>query len=139
VASGISLLTAAIGAAVLTVLVAILDETYQAVQEGDGLARVDQPLLDWMVVHRTPALDAAVTFFTDIGSTKILPILTTLVVVGLGWWWRSWTPIALMAVAAAGSVAMTEAGKDLTGRARPPRGLAVPPYESTRRFRAGTP
>ena len=57
--------------------------------------------------------------------------------VGLAWWWRSWTPIALMAVAAAGSVAMTEAGKDLTGRARPPRGLAVPPYESTPSFPSG--
>ena len=51
VASGLSLLTAAIGAVVLTVLVATLDETYQAVQEGDGLARVDQPLLGWMVAH----------------------------------------------------------------------------------------
>jgi membrane-associated phospholipid phosphatase len=137
VASGLSLLTAAVGAVVLTILVATVDETYQAVQEGDGLARVDHPLLDWMVGHRTPALDAAVTFFTDIGSTKILPILTTLVVVGLAWWWRSWTPIALMAVAAAGSVAMTEAGKDLAGRARPPQDLAVPPYETTPSFPSG--
>lgn len=121
----------------LTILVASLDETYQAVQEGDGLARVDQPLLNWMVGQRTAALDTAVTFFTDIGSTKILPILTTLVVVGLAWWWRSWTPIALMAVAAAGSVAMTEAGKDLAGRARPPQDLAVPPYETTPSFPSG--
>ena len=137
VASGLSLLTAAVGAVVLSILVATLDETYQAVQEGDGLARIDQPLLDWMVAHRTTALDATITFFTDIGSTKILPILTTLVVVGLAWWWRSWTPIALMAVAAAGSVAMTEAGKDLAGRARPPQPLAVPPYETTPSFPSG--
>jgi undecaprenyl-diphosphatase len=90
-----------------------------------------------MVAHRTTALDATITFFTDIGSTKILPILTTLVVVGLAWWWRSWTPIVLMAVAAAGSVAMTEAGKDLAGRARPPQRLAVPPYETTPSFPSG--
>jgi undecaprenyl-diphosphatase len=122
---------------VLSVLVATLDETYQAVQVGDGLARIDQPLLDWMVAHRTTALDATITFFTDIGSTKILPILTTLVVVGLAWWWRSWTPIVLMAVAAAGSVAMTEAGKDLAGRARPPQRLSVPPYETTPSFPSG--
>jgi membrane-associated phospholipid phosphatase len=137
VASGLSLLTAAVGAVVLSVLVATLDETYQAVQVGDGLARIDQPLLDWMVAHRTTALDATITLFTDIGSTKILPILTTLVVVGLAWWWRSWTPIALMAVAAAGSVAMTEAGKDLAGRARPPQRLSVPPYETTPSFPSG--
>lgn len=42
-----------------------------------------------------------------------------------------------MAVAAAGSVAMTEAGKDLAGRARPPQGLAVPPYETSPSFPSG--
>lgn len=137
VAGGISLLTAAVGAALLTVLVATLDETYESVQAGDGLARVDQPLLDWMVGHRSPGLDGVVTFFTDIGGTTILPILVTLVVAGLAWWWRSWTPVVLMAVAAAGSVAMTEAGKDLAGRARPPQGLAVPPYETSPSFPSG--
>ena len=137
VAGGISLLTAAVGAALLTVLVASLDETYESVQAGDGLARVDQPLLDWMVGHRSPGLDGVVTFFTNIGGTTILPILVTLVVAGLAWWWRSWTPVVLMAVAAAGSVAMTEAGKDLAGRARPPQGLAVPPYETSPSFPSG--
>ena len=81
------------------------------------MARIDQPLLDWMVGHRSPGLDGVVTFFTDIGGTTVLPILMTLVVAGLAWWWRSWTPVVLMAVAAAGSVAMTETGKDLAGRA----------------------
>ena len=137
VAGGLSLLTAAVGAVVLTVLVATLDETYESVQEGDGLARIDQPLLDWMVGHRSPGLDGVVTFFTDIGGTTVLPILMTLVVAGLAWWWRSWTPVVLMAVAAAGSVAMTEAGKDLAGRARPPPGLAVPPYETSPSFPSG--
>ena len=137
VAGGLSLLTAAAGAVLLTVLVATLDETYEAVQAGDGLARVDQPLLDWMGAHRSPGLDAAITFFTNIGGTTVLPVLVTLVVVGMAWGWRSWTPIALMAVAAAGSVAMTEAGKDLAGRARPPQTLAVPPYESSPSFPSG--
>ena len=81
VAGGLSLLTAAAGAVLLTVLVATLDETYEAVQAGDGLARVDQPLLDWMVAHRSPGLDAAITFFTNIGGTTALPVLVTLVVV----------------------------------------------------------
>jgi len=115
VAGGLSLLTAVAGAVLLTVLIASLDETYESVQEHDGLARVDHPLLDWMVGHRSPGLDGVVSFFTDIGGTTVLPILVTLVVAGLAWWWRSWTPIVLMAVAAAGSIAMTEAGKDLAG------------------------
>ena len=136
-AGGLSLLTAVAGAVLLTVLIASLDETYESVQEHDGLARVDQPLLDWMVGHRSPGLDGVVSFFTDIGGTTVLPILVTLVVAGLAWWWRSWTPIVLMAVAAAGSIAMTEAGKDLAGRARPPQALAVPPYETSPSFPSG--
>ena len=137
VAGGLSLLTAVAGAVLLTVLIASLDETYESVQENDGLARVDQPLLDWMVGHRSSVLDSVVSFFTNIGGTTILPILVTLVVAGLAWWWRSWTPVVLMAVAAAGSVAMTEGGKDLAGRARPPQALAVPPYETSPSFPSG--
>jgi len=64
VAGGLSLLTAVAGAVLLTVLIASLDETYESVQENDGLARVDQPLLDWMVGHRSPGLDGVVSFFT---------------------------------------------------------------------------
>jgi undecaprenyl-diphosphatase len=137
VAGGLSLLTAAAGAVLLTVLIATLDETYEAVQENDGLARVDQPLLDWMVGHRSGTAETLVTWFTNVGGTTILPILVTLVVALMAWRWRSWTPVVLMAVAAAGSVAMTEAGKDLAGRARPPQILAVPPYETSPSFPSG--
>ena len=137
VAGGLSLLTAAAGAFLLTVLIATLDETYEAVQENDGLARVDRPLLDWMVAHRTGWAETLVTWFTNVGGTTILPILVTLVVAVMAWRWRSWTPVVLMAVAAAGSVAMTEAGKDLAGRARPPQALAVPPYETSPSFPSG--
>ena len=51
--------------------------------------------------------------------------------------WRSWTPVALMVVACAGSVTMTSVGKDLAGRARPPHELAVPPYEASPSFPSG--
>jgi undecaprenyl-diphosphatase len=37
--------------------------------------------------------------------------------------------VVLTLIAAAGSLAMTTAGKDLIGRARPPLNLAVPPYK----------
>ena len=83
VAGGLSLLTAAAGAVLLTVLVATLDETYESVQAGDGLACVDQPLLDWMVAHRSPGLDAVIAFFTNIGGTTVLPNLVTLAAVGM--------------------------------------------------------
>lgn len=137
VAGGLSLLSAAIGAALLAVLVASLGETYESVQENDGLASVDHPLLDWMVAHRSPGLDSVVTFFTDIGGTTLLPIIVLVLVVTLAWRWHSWTPVALTLVATAGSLAMTEAGKHLAGRARPPTSLAVPPFESSPSFPSG--
>ena len=50
---------------------------------------------------------------------------------------RSWLPVVLMGIAAAGSVLVTVLGKDLTGRARPPVALAVPPLESSPSFPSG--
>jgi membrane-associated phospholipid phosphatase len=136
-AGGLSLLAAAIGAGLLSLLVAVVAETYDAVQENDGLARIDHPLLDAMVSYRSPALDSAVGFFTNIGGPVILPILVTVLMVVLSWAWRSWTPLVLMVVAAAGSLAMTTAGKDLAARARPPQSLAVPPFETSPSFPSG--
>jgi undecaprenyl-diphosphatase len=51
--------------------------------------------------------------------------------------WRSWTPLVLTLIAAAGSLAMTVTGKELIGRARPPLHLAVPPYEESPAFPSG--
>jgi undecaprenyl-diphosphatase len=43
----------------------------------------------------------------------------------------------LTLIAAAGSLAMTTVGKHLIGRSRPPRELAVPPFESSPSFPSG--
>ena len=50
---------------------------------------------------------------------------------------RSWLPVVLMGIAAAGSVLITVLGKDLAGRARPPMALAVPPLETSPSFPSG--
>jgi undecaprenyl-diphosphatase len=121
----------------LSALVAGVAAIYDSVKEGDGLAQVDRPVLDWMVAHRTPTLDTVVTAFTNIGGPTLLPIIATVVTLLLAWRWQSWTPIALMVVATAGSLAMTGAGKDLAGRVRPPQSLAVPPLESSASFPSG--
>ena len=53
------------------------------------------------------------------------------------WRWRSRTPLVLVLIAAAGSLAMTTTGKSLIGRARPPLSEAVPPYETSPSFPSG--
>ncbi len=112
-------------------------ETYESVQAGRGAAAFDEPVQAWMVAHRTPWLDTAATWFTNLGGKVGMTILATLTVLTLARWWRTWTPIVVMVWATAGSLTMTTVGKDLTARARPPAEQAVPPLETSPSFPSG--
>jgi undecaprenyl-diphosphatase len=129
--------TAAIGGVLVVLLTAVSAEVYEAVAENDGVAVLDQPVLEQAVRWRSPGLNEAVTAFTDIGGTMGMPVLVTVAVLAMVLLWRSWTPLVLTLVAAAGSLAMTFSGKELIGRARPPLDLAVPPYEESPSFPSG--
>jgi membrane-associated phospholipid phosphatase len=130
-------LTVVIGVTVVGLLSAASAEVYESVTENGTLAALDQPALDLAVSWRTPAAGQVVTWFTDIGGKVGMPVLALVLTAVLVWRWRSWTPAVLVVVAAAGSLLMTTAGKDLIGRARPPRSLAVPPYEASASFPSG--
>ncbi|MDF2092979.1 phosphatase PAP2 family protein [Knoellia sp. 3-2P3] len=129
--------TAAIGGVLVVLLTSVSAEVYEAVTENDGVAGLDQPVLEQAVRWRSPGLNEAVTAFTDIGGAVGMPVLVTVAVVAMVLLWRSWTPLVLTLVAAAGSLAMTVSGKELIGRARPPLHLAVPPYEESPSFPSG--
>ena len=129
--------TAAIGGVLVVLLTSVSAEVYEAVTENDGVAGLDQPVLEQAVRWRSPALNEAVTAFTDIGGAVAMPVLVTVAVLAMVLLWRSWTPLVLTLVAAAGSLAMTATGKELIGRARPPLHLAVPPYEESPSFPSG--
>lgn len=112
-------------------------EVYRNVKDSQGLAALDQPVLDWVRSIRTPAADAAVTAFTDVGAPGMQPYLLAPVALFLAWRWRSWTPPVLCTLAATGAGVLTTAGKDLVGRSRPPFEAAVPPFESSPAFPSG--
>ena len=112
-------------------------EVYESVTESEGVARLDQPLLDAALALRSPDLDTAVTAFTNLGGSIGMPILAAAAVAAMAVKWRSWTPVLLVAAAAAGSLLMTVAGKELIGRARPPLTEAVPPFEHSASFPSG--
>jgi undecaprenyl-diphosphatase len=131
------LATALVGGALVVAMTAASAEIYESVVEGDGIASLDQPVLDAIVDRRSPCLDEAVTDFTDVGSVRFMPVVVVVAAVLLCWWWRRWTPALLLAVAAVGSVLMTVVGKGLAGRLRPPQSLAVPPYEESASFPSG--
>ncbi len=118
-------------------LTAASAEVYEAVAESDGVAALDRPVLDFAMQARTPPLNAAVTGYTNLGGKVGLPILATLAAVALAIWRRTWTPMALIALASTGSVLMTVVGKAFVGRLRPPLAAAVPPYETSASFPSG--
>lgn len=122
---------------VLSLVVWGTGELYRGVKDANGLAGLDQPVLDWLVAIRTPPADAAVTSFTHVGGPRAQPLLLAPVAAFLAWRWRSWTPPVLCALSYAGADILTRFGKDLTGRARPPVEAAVPPFEVTPSFPSG--
>ncbi|GAA4408328.1 hypothetical protein GCM10023168_25500 [Fodinibacter luteus] len=130
-------LTTAVGGAVVLGATLLSAEVYEAVVDSEGLAGLDQPVLDAAVASRTPRSEQLVTHFTDLGGTVGMPVIAVVVVTVLALRRRSWLPVALMAIAAAGSVLVTVLGKDLAGRARPPVELAVPPLETSASFPSG--
>ena len=112
-------------------------EIYDHVAEREGVSGFDRPVLDWVAARRTDTLDALVSHYTDLGGTVLMPVIATASAIVLAVWWRRWTPILLMAVAAGGSLTLTIVGKQAIGRARPPHELAVPPYETSPSFPSG--
>ena len=128
---------AAVGGLAAVITTALAAQVYASVTDEGELAGLDQPILEYAVGTRTPFLERTLTTFTDIGGPVGMPILASLVVAVMVWRWRSRTPLVLALVAAAGSLAMTTVGKRLIGRSRPPRELAVPPFENSPSFPSG--
>lgn len=134
----LALLALLLGAAALvTGLTVASAEIYEEVDEGEGVAGLDRPVLDAVLRLRSPAADTAVTAFTDLGGVVGMPVLATLAVVAMTVAWRQWTPALLVLVTTAGSLTMTVVGKAVVGRARPPLVDAVPPYETSGSFPSG--
>jgi len=130
-------ITLVTGLLLSTALAIVAASIYDSVVEDDGVAGVDQPALRLAMRHRSPALNAAVTAYTDIGGTIGMPILASLTAIGLALLWRRWTPLTLITTTMLGSLALTVAGKGVIGRARPPLADAVPPYEHSFSFPSG--
>ncbi len=130
-------LTLVLGGLIAVSLTALSAEVYESVAEADGVAGLDHPLLQTAISLRSPALDVAATAYTDVGGPIGMPILAAATMLVLALRRRSWTPVILIASAAAGSLLMTVAGKQLIGRARPPLADAVPPYEHSASFPSG--
>jgi membrane-associated phospholipid phosphatase len=131
------ILTLLVGAALAVSLTAVFAQVYESVVEADGVAGLDHPVLDAAKSVRSPTLDVTATAYTDVGGTVGMPILALTATIVLALRRRSWTPVILIVIAAAGSLLMTIAGKQLIGRTRPALTDAIPPYEHSASFPSG--
>ena len=130
-------ITVAIGGVLVVGLTAAGAEVYEAVEEGNGVAGLDRPVLDTAIGWRSPSADTAITWFTNLGGLVGMSIITALITTSMVVAWRSRSPLVLMIIAAAGALAMTAVGKAVVGRVRPPTADAVPPFESSPSFPSG--
>lgn len=127
----------AVGLGVAVTMTVASAEVYESVMDQEDAAVLDEPLLEMAMSVRSPPLDALVTAYTHVGGVIGMSILTVTVMVALALVRRSWTPVVLITVAAAGSLLMTVAGKPLVGRSRPEMENAVPPHEYSASFPSG--
>jgi membrane-associated phospholipid phosphatase len=130
-------LTLLLGLGIVVGITAAGAAVYDAVAENDGISRIDQPALDLAITLRTPTSTDVITAFTQLGGPIGMPIITALITAVMVWRWRSGTPLVLMVIATAGSLLMTNVGKAVVGRPRPPLPEAVPPYEYAFSFPSG--
>lgn len=130
-------ITLLVGGVIVVTLALLGAEVYNDVVDDAGLAMLDKPTLAFAEQLRGPAIDSAVTAFTNVGGGIGMPILASILTAWLVYRARSWRPLILVGGAAAVSMTATTVGKRLVGRTRPDHADAVPPYETSPSFPSG--
>jgi membrane-associated phospholipid phosphatase len=102
-----------------------------------GLMVYDQGIIEAAHEGRDPAWVPAITIYSDLGDPAPAIILTLLACLGLAIMWKSVTPLILMVLGGAGSLAMSMTTKAYADRVRPPLDLAVVPMEPSWSFPSG--
>lgn len=127
----------AVGLLVMALATAAVIEIYDAITTSDGVAGLDEPLLEDLMGVRTPVMNTVLTAVTDTAGKVGMPVIAVVAMVALAVRRRSWTPVVLIAVTGTVSIALTVVGKELIGRVRPPHSDAVPPLELSDSFPSG--
>ncbi|MGH3798761.1 MAG: phosphatase PAP2 family protein [Pseudonocardiaceae bacterium] len=95
------------------------------VLESDGIAVADRPVLRFLAAHREPWLVTAMQVITDMGSPVGVAITAILVGTALAWTRRSWLPLLVVGLGAAGIGMINLTVKWLVSRSRPSQAIAV--------------
>ncbi|HUX70308.1 MAG TPA: phosphatase PAP2 family protein [Cellulomonadaceae bacterium] len=114
--------------------VALLD----SVQEHDDVTVLDQPVLSWLVAHRSTVMTAVFGAVTLVSGPVVLPVLVAVGCVTWGLVSRSWWRPGLLAIAMIVSTLVSLAVKSSVARPRPPAvDMVVPGAETTFSFPSG--
>ncbi|MBW0117743.1 phosphatase PAP2 family protein [Pseudonocardia abyssalis] len=118
-----------------TVLVLAAASVTDDVVERNGITGIDQPVLDWFVMHRGPVESVAATVITNLGGTLAMTVLAAVVAL-----WavsrRHWGRLAFLLAATGTAGALVMAIKALVGRVRPPQSVQLV-AETTASFPSG--
>ncbi len=108
-----------------------------SIHEMDDFARLDNPVISWLMASRTESLTTTMLFITNLLSPVGIAIF---VLVGASvWMWRTkeiWRPTILVGATTLAFVTSTTI-KSLTERSRPPAIDMVPPLEIDYSFPSG--
>ena len=120
---GISLVALAVGTASLAA-VALLAVGFtgllEDVLDGDGLARFDAPIVQWIAGHREAWLTDVLLVVTQWGNTGAQTIVMAVVGLASAVVARSWLPVVVAATGGGGIAVVISLAKHVVGRQRPP-------------------
>jgi undecaprenyl-diphosphatase len=108
-----------IGTGVAAGLFALQASVVDAVADPGGISAADQPTLQWMVAHRSPAATAFFQAVAAAGGTLGMAVVATAAVAVL-WVRRRLLDGAVLAVAATGAELLVNVLKNFYDRPRPP-------------------
>ncbi|MFZ1179427.1 MAG: phosphatase PAP2 family protein [Mycobacterium sp.] len=114
-----------VGLITLCGLSALLEYVSDSVQEYDGIALVDPPIVAWLAAHREPVLTTMMRTLSMVGSPVSAAAIAVIVCAAAAWRSHSWLPLATVAIGLAGFALAATVVKLEVARQRPPLPYAV--------------
>lgn len=111
--------------------------SYVGMRQSTGFGLFNQPVLSWMLAHRSGDLTNIAKFVTNIANPIYFAILTAIIVIAWAFWKREvWRPLAL-ALAVGVSALTSFVLKLVIMDSRPPIANMVPAFELDYSFPSG--
>jgi membrane-associated phospholipid phosphatase len=122
---GSALAVLTVGLITLCGLSALLAYVSDSVEDYDGIALVDRPIVAWLATHREPVLTAVMRTFSVVGSPISAAAVAVIVCSAVAWRSRTWLPVATVVIGVAGFALAATVVKLEVARQRPPLPYAV--------------